>query len=67
MNLLVNGAERTFEADPATLEALIAELELSGQPLLIEHNGTALHPAQQKNLILSEGDRLELLRMVAGG
>lgn len=67
MNLTVNGQSRSLASPILTLDELLAELGLSGQPLLVEHNGQALHPAQQRELRLQDGDQLELLRMVAGG
>jgi thiamine biosynthesis protein ThiS len=35
--------------------------------MLVELNGAALFPREFANTVLQEGDRLELLRMVAGG
>lgn len=67
MTLTINGKEQTFDQPQLALAELIGRFGLTGQPLLVEHNGEALHPAQQRELTLRDGDRLELLRMVAGG
>jgi thiamine biosynthesis protein ThiS len=65
MKLLLNGDERTVEA--TTVEALIAELGLPLSAALVEHNGTALLRSEWAKTNLRDGDRLEIIRMVAGG
>lgn len=65
MNIEVNGEKRSFEA--TTLPALLTELGLQPHALLIEHNGLALRPAEWEHCSLQEGDRIEFIRIVAGG
>ena len=66
VHIFVNGEPR---AVPSTigLAALIESLGLPMQGTLIEHNGTALFRDEWPHVRLAEGDRLELLRIVAGG
>jgi sulfur carrier protein len=66
MELLLNGALRTGLRS-TTVAELVVELELPGPALLIEHNGTALHRGEWENTRLNPGDRLEFVRIVAGG
>ena len=65
MNLHLNGKERGVDA--ANVEALVAELGLPLAAALVEHNGTALLRSEWLKTQLQDGDRLEIIRMVAGG
>ena len=65
MKLLLNGQEREVRA--TQVEALVAELGLPLAAALVEHNGTALLRSEWPKTNLHEGDRLEIIRMVAGG
>jgi thiazole synthase len=64
VNISLNGESRKTSA--ANVSALIAELDLPPETLLVEHNATALLRSEW-NHPLAEGDRLELLRVAAGG
>ena len=65
MTLQINGETRTCAA--ADLAALVAELGLPAQTVLVEHNGEALRRDEWPGRVLGEGDRLEIIRIVAGG
>lgn len=67
MTITINGIEQQFPETELRLTQLLVQLKQEDQPLLIEHNGVALHPQDQETLLLKDGDKLELLRMVAGG
>lgn len=66
MNVTVNGADRALPAG-TTLPALLAELGLRPGSVLVELNGTALLRSEVAGVVLGDGDRLELVRAVAGG
>jgi thiamine biosynthesis protein ThiS len=66
MKILINGETRQFE-ESKTITALVAELSLEPKMVLIEHNGTALHRSEWTACLLSEGDRIEILQVAAGG
>jgi sulfur carrier protein len=66
MNILINGETRQFE-ESKTITALVADLALEPKMVLIEHNGTALHRSEWTTCLLSEGDRIEILQVAAGG
>ena len=66
MTLTINGTEREFSKDKLTVQELLAELSLE-LPVLVEHNGIALFEREFSVQTVDSGDRLELLRMVAGG
>lgn len=65
MKLHLNGKEH--EVDATNVEALVAELRLPLAAALVEHNGTALLRSEWPKTELQDGDRLEIIRMVAGG
>ena len=65
MNLHLNGKE--LGVDATNVEALVAELRLPLAATLVEHNGTALLRSEWLKTQLQDGDRLEIIRMVAGG
>ena len=66
MTLQINGETREIAAATNVAE-LIATLKLPAPAILIEHNGTALRPDEWRSRTLSENDRIELIRIVAGG
>ena len=66
MNILINGETRQFD-ESKTITGLIADLGLEPKMVLIEHNGTALHRSEWTACLLSEGDRIEILQVAAGG
>ncbi len=65
MKLVLNGGEREVQA--TQVEDLVAELGLPLAAALVEHNGTALLRSEWAKTNLQNGDRLEIIRMVAGG
>ena len=66
MQLTVNG-KATDVAEGTSLPLLLESLGLRVGSVVVEHNGTALLRAEVQTATLSEGDRLELVRAVAGG
>jgi thiamine biosynthesis protein ThiS len=65
MKLVLNGQEREVQA--TQVEELVSELGLPLAASLVEHNGTALLRSEWPKTDLQNGDRLEIIRMVAGG
>ena len=63
--LLINGESK--EVVSTLLEDLLAELSLSVPLMLVEHNGVALHRSEWISVRLAAGDRLELMKVAAGG
>lgn len=66
MIISLNGAE-TDARGAATVAELVRVLELPAPTLLVEHNGVALHRREWPDRPLSEGDKIELIKIVAGG
>jgi thiamine biosynthesis protein ThiS len=66
MTISLNG-EKTETRGATTIEELVSRFELPAQSILVEHNGCALHRREWPNKLLSEGDRIEFIRVGAGG
>ena len=66
MNVFVNGKPRDAE-ESGTVASLIRMVGLDPRFVIVEHNGEALDRARFDDTVLEEGDRLELVRAVAGG
>ncbi len=66
MTLLVNG-ERADVNGLTTVAELAGHYGLQPNSVLIEHNAVALHQREWPERKLAEGDRIEFVRVVAGG
>ena len=69
MHFVLNGQSREFPqlAPGANLQDLIAELNLKGDRVAIEHNGNIVPRTEWAKAVLAEGDRLEIVHFVGGG
>ena len=66
MKVWVNGEQA--EIDGLTnIGELAKHYRLPPNTVLIEHNQTALHQREWAERNLAEGDRIEIIRVVAGG
>ncbi len=66
MTIAVNG-ESVDTREAKTIAELIERYQLSPQSILVEHNGFAVHRREWPERPLAEGDRIEFIRVVAGG
>jgi thiamine biosynthesis protein ThiS len=66
MTITLNGESRSV-AEVPTIAALVRELNLLPATLLVEHNGLALHRQEWSSRVVHEGDKIEFIRVVAGG
>ena len=66
MKILLNGEPHDL-AQARDIAALVAELALPAPALLVEHNGLALRRDEWPQRPLADGDRVEIVRIVAGG
>ena len=66
MTISLNG-EQTETRGATTIDELVSRFDLPAQAILIEHNGLALHRREWPKKSLGEGDRVEFIRVVAGG
>jgi sulfur carrier protein len=69
LSLILNGQQREFAAltSGTALSGLIAELQLKGDRIAVELNGELVERARWPEVLLSAGDRLEVVHFVGGG
>jgi sulfur carrier protein len=66
MTISLNG-ETVDTREAKTIAELIDRYQLPPQSILVEHNGLAVHRHEWAERSLAQGDRVELIRVVAGG
>ncbi len=64
--VIANGREVPLEA-PCSLEAFLVSQGLLPRSVVVEHNGEAVPPSAFARHQVRSGDRLEIVRIVAGG
>ena len=64
--ITANGKEYTLPAG-ATIPDFLEQLQLAPRRVAIEYNRKALTPAELRQQTLSNGDILEIVKVVAGG
>jgi len=52
---------------PCTLEQFLVGQKLPPRSVVVEHNGEAVAPSEFRQRQLKAGDRLEIVKIVAGG
>ena len=65
ITIAVNGGSRSVAA--ASVAELVEELDLHPATVLVELNGIALHRSEWPQVSLQENDRVEILKVAAGG
>lgn len=66
IRVLVNG--KPVQLDSATpLTRYLEQLGVNPRAVAVEHNGEVVDRAGYANVVLRDGDRLEIVRMVGGG
>jgi sulfur carrier protein len=66
MLILLNGESRQFQ-DQLTVSALVETLGYAGKRIAVEHNGEIVPRGRHAEVVLAEGDRLEIVVAVGGG
>jgi thiamine biosynthesis protein ThiS len=64
--LTANGRELTFQP-PCSLDSFLRFQGLPPRSVVVELNGEAVAPSEFSGRQLQAGDRLEIVRIVAGG
>ena len=64
--VIVNGREMAVDL-PSTLEAFLVAQDLPPRSVVVEHNGEAVAASEIPTRELHSGDRIEVVRVVAGG
>lgn len=66
MNIIVNGQERELDAALSVL-AFLATIGFDGRFVAVARNGEVLERDTFGQVMLADGDRLEVVRPVGGG
>ncbi len=66
MEVIANG-DAVELADGATVDDLLGALGLGGRWVIVERNGAPVERAALATTVLAAGDKVELVRAVAGG
>lgn len=67
MNILINGNNKQLDGENMTISTLVVTLNLVGKRLAIEKNGEIVPRSQFDAVLLSDGDKLEIVGAVGGG
>jgi sulfur carrier protein len=65
-SVIANG-EPVATQFPATIAQFLITQGLPPRSVVVEHNGEAVAPSEFSQRLLRPGDRLEIVRIVAGG
>ena len=66
LQLRVNGESRSVEG-PVTVQEFLERNNLVLPFMAVARNGEVLHKHEYPQVVLADGDRLEVVRMVGGG
>jgi sulfur carrier protein len=64
--VIANG-EKVAAQLPCTIEQFLKARKLLPRSVVVEHNGQAVAPSEFGQRLLADGDRLEIINIVAGG
>jgi thiamine biosynthesis protein ThiS len=65
-SIIANGREVELQL-PCSLEQFLSAQNLLPRSVVVEHNGEAVAPSEFSKRQLNDGDRLEIVKIVAGG
>jgi thiamine biosynthesis protein ThiS len=66
MSIIANGKSVEVKL-PCSIEEFLVAQKLLPRSVVVEHNGEAVTPSEFAERILNSGDRLEIVKIVAGG
>ena len=67
MNEVIANGERVAANVPCSLESFLVAQKLLPRSVVVEHNGEAVAPSEFARRMVQAGDRLEIVKIVAGG
>ncbi len=65
--LVIANGEKKQVALPCSIETFLLSQQLPPRSVVVEHNGEAVAPSEFSSRLLQPNDRLEIVRIVAGG
>jgi len=66
-NIIITNGQHVAAALPCSLEQFLVAQQLLPRSVVVEHNGEAVAPSEFARRQLRDGDRLEIVKIVAGG
>jgi thiamine biosynthesis protein ThiS len=66
LSVIANGKPTAAEL-PCSIEAFLIAQKLLPRSVVVEHNGEAVAPSEFSRRQLQAGDKLEIVKIVAGG
>jgi len=66
-NIIIANGRRVEARVPCSLEEFLKSQALLPRSVVVEHNGEAVAPSEFASRPLAAGDRLEIVKIVAGG
>jgi sulfur carrier protein len=66
IHVTVNGAAHRLE-HPLDVRALLERLEMAGKKVAVERNGEIVPKSLHREILVEDGDRLEIVVAVGGG
>ncbi|MBI4663026.1 MAG: sulfur carrier protein ThiS [Verrucomicrobia bacterium] len=66
-NVVLANGQQVAAALPCSIEAFLRSQNLPPRSVVVEHNGEAVAPSEFPTRQLAPGDRLEIVKVVAGG
>ena len=67
LNIITANGQPVEASLPCTIEAFLLAQTLRPRSVVVEHNGEAVAPSEFAGRTLRAGDRLEIVKIVAGG
>ena len=67
MDSIIANGQPTAATFPCTVEQFLVAQGLLPRSVVVEHNGEAVAPSEFPKRQLNAGDRLEIVKIVAGG
>jgi sulfur carrier protein len=67
MNQVIANGNPVEAPVPCTLETFLVAQNLLPRSVVVEHNGDAVAPSEFRERQVQAGDRLEIVKIVAGG
>jgi thiamine biosynthesis protein ThiS len=65
--IIIANAKEVLASLPCSIEAFLVAQNLLPRSVVVEHNGEAVAPSEFPQRQLRAGDRLEIVKIVAGG
>jgi thiamine biosynthesis protein ThiS len=67
MQITLNGDERTLPSSKMTLSELVESLGIDRRLVAVAHNGEVVPRDTYDHVTVTDGDAVEIVRMVGGG